>query len=127
MRKFDIVKNYLHFVPDFDIYKCCPSYFGLEDMNDCGKYINREDICKTCWEQESNKNELSVLWELYNLNNRQIKELHKKERLILDSIQELCPHKNVDTYNDDTYMPWNPEYDEDRIVKKCKDCGKILS
>ena len=131
MRRFDVVKKYLKFIPDFDIYKYCPSHFGLDDRNkynykECGQ---ESPPCKECWNDESevdNEKLLSFIRMLYENNKIKIRELHKKERELLDSIQELCPHKNTYTYSDDTYMLWNPG-DEDKIVKKCKDCGKILS
>ena len=129
MRKFDIITNYLKFVPDFDIYKYCPSYFGLDDIN-CSKYTNREEICKTCWEQESEVNNeiiLSALWKLYNVNKNEIKVLYDKEKEILKEIQELCPHKNIYIYNDNEYAPWFDKDEEEKIIKKCKDCGKILN
>jgi len=128
MRKFDIVKKYLKFVPDFDIYKYCPSYFGLDDI-DCSKYTNREEICKTCWEQESeedNEKLLEFIGRLYRDNIKEVKKLHEKESELLKAMQELCPHKNTYKYNNNEYMPWFDEDEKDKIITKCKDCGKIL-
>ena len=127
MRKFDIIKKYLKFVPDFDIYKYCPSFFGLDDI-DCSKYTNREEICKTCWEQESeidNEKILEFIRRLHRDNIKEVKKLHEKNNELLEAMKELCTHKNTYIYIDDEYMPWNPG-DEDKIIKECKDCGKII-
>ena len=127
MRKFDIIKKYLKFVPDFDIYKYCPSFFGLDDI-DCSKYTNREEICKTCWEQESeidNEKILEFIRRLHRDNIKEVKKLHEKNNELLEVMKELCTHKNTYIYIDDEYMPWNPG-DEDKVIKKCKDCGKII-
>jgi len=127
MRKFDIVKKYLKFIPDFDIYKYCPIYFGLDDI-DCSKYTNREEICKTCWEQESKVNNekiLEFLRRLHRDNIKEVKKLHEKNNELLEVMKELCTHKNTYIYIDDEYMPWNSG-DEDKVIKKCKDCEKII-
>ena len=73
----------------------------------------------------NNKDILITLQEEYKSIKQQIKELHKKEKETLNTIQKVCTHKDTYTYTDDEYMPWNPG-DEDKIVRKCKDCGKII-
>ena len=120
MRRFDIVKKYLQFVPDFDIYKYCPSYFGLDDRN---KYNYKEcgsdcPPCKECWSEESEVNNeilLEFVKKLYENNKIKIKKLHEKESELLKTMQELCPHKNIEEM-EDFYMDY----------AKCKDCGKII-
>jgi len=63
-----------------------------------------------------NNNELLMeSWKEYNSIKQQIKELHKEKGKILDSIQALCPHKNIEKV-EDFYMDY----------AKCKDCGKII-
>ena len=132
MTRFDVVKKYLKFVPDFDIYKYCPSYFGLDDRNkynykECGQ---ESPPCKECWSDESevdNEKLLSFIRRLYDNNKEEIKKLHKKNNELLDAIQELCPHKNVYAYDENKYVPWFDKDEEEKIIKKCEDCGKILN
>jgi len=64
---------------------------------------------------------------LYYVNKNEIKVLYDKEKEILKEIQELCPHKNIYIYNDNEYAPWFDKDEEEKIIKKCKDCGKILN
>jgi Zn-finger protein len=95
MRKIDIVNNYFaNLVEEFNIYGYCPSYFELKDwdnINECGE----ESLhCKECWCQEAEENKdniLKALWKLNNINRSKIKELYKKEKELLNKIQELCP------------------------------------
>jgi len=127
MKNIDIVntyfKNYMYF--DDDIKSYCIIEFGLNSYE-----INEHGICtkecEICWNQESeiNINEiLRLLWWKYNNYKAQIKGLQNSQSLILKGIQNACPH--VNTYIDNEYMPWNPG-DEDKVIKKCKDCGNII-
>jgi len=118
MRKFDIVKKYLKFVPDFDIYKYCPSYFGLKDWDNQEECGYDSSPCKECWSEESEVNNeilLEFVKKLYENNKIKIKKLHEKESELLKTMQELCPHKNIEEM-EDFYMDY----------AKCKDCGKII-
>lgn len=130
MRKIDIVKNYeesLNKNNEVIIEDYCPEDFDLPDVEDekCS-YKTNEDNCEKCWNEE-----LSIEKILEFLKNKQekvrtdIKNLHKRDRKLLDKIQELCPHKNTNFIDDEDLILWGFEKEEDRTIK-CEDCGAIL-
>lgn len=131
MKNIDIVntyfKNYIQ-LDDNIIGNYCIAEFGLNSY-EINEYGICTQECEKCWNQELEIDIDKILelfrWK-YNNYKAEIKQLQHLQSIVLKGIQNICPHENIYEYSDDEYMTWNPG-DEDRIIKKCKDCSKILS
>jgi len=59
---------------------------------------------------------MKKLWVKYYMLRDEIRTLQKEQSMLLEQIQDICPHENVDEIED---------YYEEYL--KCNDCGKILN
>ena len=59
---------------------------------------------------------MKKLWVKYYMLRDEIRTLQKEQSVLLEQIQDICPHENVDE---------NGDYYEEYL--KCNDCGEILN
>lgn len=53
----------------------------------------------------------------------EMSSMYKKEREILERLQNICPHENSYNVIGSVFDPFD---DEEEPKRKCKECGKIL-